>query len=105
LQRCAHSKKGGTATKPIPPNEIAIQNALKFFDLCQDFMPTRFNATCMGGVAMTWNDEDEKVFIEFYNKGDAWYIMSKSEDEDVVKKAEDYSVAINDIKTFFKEQL
>lgn len=98
-------KKGWDSYKADPPNEVAIQNALKFLDLCQDFMPNRFNATCMGGVGMTWNKENENVFIEFYNKGTTWYIMYKNENNEIsiVKEAKDYSIAISDIKNFFKE--
>lgn len=98
-------KKNWDSYKADPPNETSIQNAINFIKLCSDFLPIKFNPTCMGGVAAFWGDKKKSVFIEFYNTGKIWYLTSENDAEDKIQtfQVKDYQLSINHIKEFLQK--
>lgn len=97
-------QKGWDSYKADPPNDTSIENARQFLELCNDFLPNRVVPTCMGGIAMTWKDEGDKVFIEFYNTGKAYYLYDDGDEDMLVREVTDYSIGIKQIKSLLKDE-
>lgn len=99
-------EKGWDSYKADPPNDTSIANSQVFLKLCQekDFLPQRVTPTCVGGVAMLWRDDGDKVFIEFYNSNKSCYLLDRGEGDFDVKYNNENEVTIEDMKSFLRER-
>ena len=102
-------EKGWDSYRADPPNELSRNNAKKFLELCikLDFIPYRVCPTAMGGMAMTWKENSEKVFMEFYNTGKIYYLAAHEEDSTndvIVKEVIEYDKGLQEIMEFFQSK-
>ena len=76
LNRMAGMEKGWDSYRADPPSAVAIANAREFVRSAvkAGLPPDKVNPSAMGGVGVTFRrrkNDDEMVFVEFYNPGHA----------------------------------
>jgi hypothetical protein len=61
-----------------PPAEKAINNALHFLRILRlcDVFPSRSMPSVVGGVGLSFRQENRKAYFEFYNDGKACVLLS-----------------------------
>lgn len=88
LDRMLTMAKGWDSYDADPPSPAAVANAREFVTVATDLglPPDRVTPTCMGGVAVTFREGDERcvqAFVEFYNRGTAYALFSHNADEEM----------------------
>lgn len=78
LNGYATLKSGWNRYSAPAPSGLSLSSARKILMVAaqENLLPSRLAPSAVGGIGMTWQQEDREAYIEVYNNGTAWTIFS-----------------------------
>ena len=78
LHDCGRLTRGWDGYDAEPPHDLAIHNAVQFMhDVeAEDLLPSRIAPSVVGGIGITFRNEERKAYLEFYNDGTVYCVFS-----------------------------
>ena len=88
-----------------PPSEMALENANAFLEalnLLDDLEPALLSASTVGGVGITFAAHGREAYVEIYNDGRVFTILSNGQEEPQIIEAEkeSYSKTLKSIQDY-----
>lgn len=99
-------KKGWDSYKADPPSQLAMNKAKDIitFLLNNNFIPTRVNPSCIGGIAVARTIDLKEVFLEIHNNGKIYYMFANDKTEEIITgKLENIDVFLREAKEYLNE--
>lgn len=84
-----------------PPNDWAIDEAIGMVTLFVNRMPDRIKPSVIGGVGITFYNDDKKVYVEIYNDEKVYALFSDGVTDPEVLEVTDYNELMKQIDVYF----
>jgi len=108
LDQYSHLKQGWDGYTAEPPNYLAIDQAKKFLYCLHEagIFEYRIAPSVANGIGITIKGSKRKAYIEFYNSGSIFYLLSEENCEPQINpiraSSQSFQKVITDIRTYLE---